>query len=133
MDKLTENFSRSEFACPCHRCAGKTPSVDAELVEAMQAAVDYFEKIYGNRLIAIVTSGNRCAEHNAEVGGAPNSKHVELIAADFYIQGVPPNQLADYLENIGDRDGVDKWGIGKYNTHVHLDVRQGQRARWTVA
>lgn len=131
MGDLTENFSRKEFACPCPRCEGVTPAVDIELVNAMQDSVDYFGGVLGRRLIAKVTSGNRCPEHNAEVGGKPKSSHVAKTGADYFIMGVPINQLADYLETQAERDGVDKWGIGKYNTHVHLDVRRGTRARWT--
>lgn len=105
--------------------------MDIELVQAMQNSVNYFSALRGNSLVAVVTSGNRCAKHNESIGGRPNSQHIDGIAADYFIQGISITQLGDYLETLAERDGVDKWGIGKYTTHVHLDIRRDKRSRWT--
>jgi len=72
-------FKASEFACTCPRpaCVGKTGSIEPDLGERLDAL----------RSICVfpltVTSGLRCPEHNAEVGGAPDSAHLTGQAADI--------------------------------------------------
>ncbi|EDV3146998.1 DUF882 domain-containing protein, partial [Salmonella enterica subsp. enterica] len=45
-------------------------------------------------------------------------------AADIHIEGVTPQQIADYAETI-----LPAGGIGIYPTFTHIDVRKN-RARW---
>jgi uncharacterized protein YcbK (DUF882 family) len=76
-----------------------------------------------------VNCGYRCPSHNLDVGGAPNSLHME-IATDVRPSSNDPDDLEDLLEsaNIFNFDG-----IGIYNTFIHLDSRNfiGRgRARW---
>ena len=62
----------------------------------------------------------RCPEHNAQVGGVPNSQHVLGTAAD--------TQWPDFLSH-----GEYEWyvrqlpfdGIGIYDWGIHVDVRDG--------
>jgi uncharacterized protein YcbK (DUF882 family) len=72
-----------------------------------------------------VTSGYRCANCNKAVGGAENSYHLFGMAADIWVEGISPRQLAEVAENIG-FDGI---GIYPDQGFVHVDVR-GYRARW---
>ena len=110
------NFRRIEFAC---RCGCGFDTVDAELLYVLKMAREYF-----GRPVEI-TSGNRCQRHNAVVGGSPNSMHLESKAADIKIAGVTPDATAAYfIEQY-----PEKYGIGKYNSWVHIDVRPEQ-ARW---
>lgn len=73
----------------------------------------------------IVNSGYRSPEHNAAVGGVPNSQHVLGTAADIRpedLNDLPElQQICDEMNNRG--------GVGFYNTFVHVDVR-GEHARW---
>lgn len=73
----------------------------------------------------IVNSGYRSPEHNAAVGGVPNSQHVLGTAAD-----IRPEDLSDLseLQEICNEMNA-RGGVGFYNTFVHVDVR-GERARW---
>ena len=73
-----------------------------------------------------INSGYRCPAHNAEVGGVPNSQHVEGTAADITYDGID----VDYLAQIAEECGAD--GIGRYYNQdfVHVDVR-GYEARWS--
>ena len=72
-----------------------------------------------------VLSGYRCPAHNEEVGGVPNSQHVEGTASDLTYDGID----IEYLAELAERCGAD--GIGKYPEQgfVHVDTR-GEYARW---
>ena len=50
-----------------------------------------FEGQFGRKVI--MHSGYRDNQHNSAAGGADNSYHKKCMAADFYIPGVPKEQL----------------------------------------
>ena len=125
LGNLTANLSRIEFACPCVRCEEETPVVDIELATAIQAAADHFSNVKGHKVVVIITSGNRCKEYNAKVGGAEHSKHTKALAADVRIPVITPKELYDFFDEYA----PDKWGLGLYERHVHIDVRN-EKARW---
>lgn len=78
-----------------------------------------------------VTSGYRSPEHNAAVGGAKRSEHMDFAAVDFHAGGKhTPIELANALEQHPMHDAL---GLGAYihDGHCHVDVR-GYRARWSV-
>jgi Uncharacterized protein conserved in bacteria len=69
-----------------------------------------------------VSSGYRCAEHNAKVGGsAPHSQHIVGKAADIIV----PDSKHYLVEAIVGNKG----GFGRYDDRCHVDIR-GERARW---
>lgn len=111
--KLSTNFKASEFACKGKGCCS-TVQIDEKLVEYLQKIRDHFGKV-------IITSGYRCQTHNKKVGGASGSRHTKGQAADFYIEGVEPAEIAKYAESIGVK------GIGLYGPEdgnfVHIDTR----------
>jgi uncharacterized protein YcbK (DUF882 family) len=124
--KLSPNFGSHEFAC---RCCGKVPTISRELLTVLETlrtdlgAVD-------EPVAVVITSGYRCPKHNKNVGGAPNSQHVQGIAADIRVvkksgRPVPPALVADYLE----KKYPTAYGVGRYKGWTHIDVRR-QRARW---
>lgn len=106
---LSANFKVREFACKCNKCS--TLKVDELLVDYVQKIRDHFSKPL------IINSGYRCKSHNAEVGGASKSKHLEGMAADIRISGVAPSEIAKYAESLG------VLGIGLYDSFVHIDTR----------
>lgn len=124
--KIGEYFDDYEFACRCDR-----HGVDAEghpILDHIidKRLIDVLDKIRERLGVPItVNSGYRCPEHNEEVGGVPNSQHVEGTAADITYDGID----VDYLAQIAEECGAD--GIGKYYQQgfVHVDVR-GYAARW---
>ena len=110
-------FKRTEFAC---KCGCGFDSVDAELLQALTKIREHF-----NAPIEI-TSGNRCAKHNATIGGEEKSAHIRGLACDFKVKGVDHSTVEAFLESCyGDR-----YGIGSYPNRTHLDVRE-TKARWT--
>lgn len=116
MGDLSANFSRSEFACKCG-CGFNT--VDSELVEVLQIVSDHYSAPVR------INSGARCQTHNEAVGGSAKSQHVMCRAADIQVGGVPPHQVADYIDGLF----PDKYGLGRYTEFTHIDTRSF-KARW---
>lgn len=85
-----------------------------------------------------VTSGIRCPAHNAEVGGAKRSKHLPnkdgfCAASDItYATGTLSNRRILKLYVLADQivGGRGFKGIGLYKGRIHVDSREGRRARW---
>jgi len=114
--QLHKYFTRKEFACKCG-CGFDT--VDAELLGALISLREHFKSPI------IITSGNRCKRHNAEIGGSENSQHMKSKAVDLKVTGIHENQVASYLESTY----TTQYGIGRYTGRTHLDVRKSP-ARW---
>jgi zinc D-Ala-D-Ala carboxypeptidase len=72
-------FQDAEFACTCPRpeCVGKVIHIETALGDKLDA----LRTALGAPIV--VNSGIRCADHNAEVGGAPDSAHLAGQAADL--------------------------------------------------
>ena len=107
---LSANFTSTEFDCQGSGCCSST-IVDEKLVEYLQKIRDHFGKPVN------INSGYRCATHNASVGGATKSNHMDGKAADIRISGVTPLEVAQYAEHIG------ILGIGVYSWGIHIDTR----------
>lgn len=113
--QLSTNFRSTEFDCHGSGCCSST-QIDEKLVEYLQNIRNHFGKPLN------ISSGYRCATHNKNIGGATGSKHSKGQAADIYISGVKPAEIAKYAESIG------ILGIGLYETDkdgyfVHVDTR----------
>jgi uncharacterized protein YcbK (DUF882 family) len=117
MGDISKNFSRNEFKCSCCNFA----TVDVELIKVLEIVRAHFEAPIK------ITSGSRCNEHNAEVGGSQGSKHKLGIAADIVVDGVNPYAVYRFLDN----HMPDKYGIGLYveKGFTHIDIRKS-KARW---
>ena len=114
MDKISQHFLRSEFACKCE-CGFDT--VDVSLIELLEAV-----RLRFDRPITI-NSGCRCEAYNREIGGSENSQHMLGRAADFVIDGIDPSLVQDAC------DELDAPGLGRYDSFTHVDTRTGN-ARW---
>lgn len=112
--KISEHFKLKEFQSPD---TGEV-KVDSKLIEKLEK----LRQRIGKPLI--INSGYRTPEHNAKVGGAKNSLHLQGKAADIRkVEGLTIDEMANLAEMIG----FD--GIGKYSWGIHVDTR-GYRARW---
>lgn len=113
-------FSDSELSC---RCCGQLP--ENGIAERLLQVLDAIRERIGGPVN--LSCAYRCPSHNAEVGGVPDSQHVQGCAADVLCpDGMSVNQLAEIAEECG----AD--GIGRYydSLFVHVDTR-GYAARWT--
>ena len=108
------------FAC---KCCGTLPTngMDMNLINILNEAKIEAEDI---------NSAYRCPEHNAEVGGSPNSQHIEGTAADVDATNFGVEELAQLFESLN-ADGVGRYPDENF---VHCDTRSGRigdNFRWT--
>lgn len=81
-----------------------------------------------------ITSGYRSPAHNSTIGGAKESKHMQGLAADFQVQGVPPKKVHDTIEALIKEGKMHDGGLGLYvratgmGGWVHYDI--GESRRW---
>lgn len=116
MTRLSEHFNSTEFACK-DGCGAS--DVNTELVTVLEDVRAHFNQpVY-------VVSGRRCTKHNNAVGGAKHSQHLLGTAGDIKVKNVAPKVVADYLES----KYPNKYGIGRYKTFTHIDIRKN-KARW---
>lgn len=108
--QFTANFSSTEFECPeCSKT--QIHKISKDLVANLQTLRDQLGKSI------TITSGYRTEEHNAKVGGVPNSQHLFGVAADFTCKDLDKALvLCEKLFN-GIGDGRKK---GKF---IHVDMR----------
>ena len=114
--QLSPHFRVKEFACSD---GTDTIFVSPTLVEVLEKVRLHFGKP------VIVSSGYRTEARNKAVGGAAYSQHKYGMAADIYINGVSPREVAAYAETLL----PDSGGIGVYPAFTHIDVRTA-KSRW---
>lgn len=110
--QLQPNFKSTEFKC---KCGCETMLHDDKLSAYLQKIREHFGKPVH------ITSGYRCAKHNKKVGGSSGSRHTKGQAADFWVEGVKPAEVAKYAECIGVK-GIGLYEAGDGN-FVHIDTR----------
>lgn len=105
-------FTKNEFACKCPRCGGFPVEPNKELVKLADSVRQHFGKPM------IISSGIRCTEHNREVGGVYNSRHLSGKAVDFSVRGLTADQILSYVKSI---PGV-RYSYPIDGSYVHMDV-----------
>lgn len=113
--KLSNNFDRIEFSCKCG-CGFDT--VDVLLLQAAENARKYVGPFTPN-------SACRCVKYNKLVGGVSTSQHLFGKAIDI------PTKNPEGLYNFLDELYPNNYGLGLYNSFVHIDVRD-KKARWSA-
>lgn len=90
------HFLMEEYACDCDGyCDGWPAEMAPELLEKVEDLRRALDRP------VIITSGVRCDQRNAEVGGIPNSWHCVGHAADLYCPGVPYTEVARVARTLG--------------------------------
>ena len=117
-DYLSPHFRRDEFTC--NHCGELPHDPPAQLLQILEDLREEFNAP------VIITSGYRCATHNANVGGAKSSQHRLATAVDVQVKGVDPVTVHGYCQERMKGMG----GLGKYPTFTHVDVRENGPARW---
>ncbi len=112
-------FGRHEFACKCGKCGG----YPVEPAEALARVLDEIRERTG--LPVYINSGIRCAQHNAAVGGASQSRHLYGDAADIRCPGKTTKELYDIACAVLGNSG----GVGLYDWGIHVDART-TKSRW---
>jgi hypothetical protein len=122
MGDLTKNFNRWEFSC---KCGCGFNRIDPELVNQIQRLRDLLWVYTGKEIPITVTSGCRCPDHNAAVGGTRNSFHTLKLAVDIIFKRIPvmfAGRIA-YLANQLDLMKVGGIGVYPDRNFLHLDIR----------
>lgn len=109
-------FTRAEFACQGQDCNGFPEEPKEKLVRLLDAAREHFG------VAGIVSSGVRCGQHNAEVGGVYNSRHLAGLAADVRFVGIDPAAVIAYAYAHGAAYSYSITSGGKSTGYVHIDV-----------
>ncbi len=109
---LGRNFQVGEFAC---KDGSNAVLIDSALVDILQKIRDKFRKPI------TISSAYRTLSYNRSIGSGDYSLHTKGRAADIYIEGVAPLEIAKYAEGLGVK------GIGYYppgdGSFVHVDTR----------
>lgn len=113
---LSTHFKRSEFAC---KCGCGFSDINPKLIEVLEDVRSHFDAP------VIINSGCRCERHNQAVGGKTHSQHLLGNASDIRVKNTAPKAVADYLE----AKYPGKFGVGRYPSFTHIDVRT-VAARW---
>ena len=104
-------FTRAEFRCPCGRCGG----FPAEPAEKLVRLADQVREHFGAP--ALPSSGVRCPEHNKEVGGVWNSRHLAGKALDFRVQGRSAAEVLAFVKTL-----PVHYAYAIDGSYVHMDV-----------
>lgn len=102
-------FKKSEFAC---KCGCSADSMDEKLIRTADKLRSHFG------VAVTVSSGRRCAKHNAKVGGVANSRHTAGKAMDFCVAGKTAAQVLAYVQ----KQPEIRYSYAIDNTYVHMDV-----------
>lgn len=96
--------------CPCGKCAGTLPT------EKLMRLADKVRALAGVPMIP--TSTVRCAQHNAAVGGVPNSRHLYGQAMDFCIKGWNAQKTLALVQ----QQPEVAYAYAIHDSAVHMDV-----------
>ena len=108
-----EYFEKAEFACKCRKYCSGYP---AEPEETLVKAADRMRAHFGAPVL--ISSGLRCRQHNANVGGVPNSRHLTGKAMDFRIPGKKAAAVLEYVQRQPDI----RYAYAIDDEYVHMDV-----------
>ena len=123
-EKITENFSLSEFRC---KDGTDVPEDLMENVTLLCENLQVFRDYIGKPVRVI--SGYRSPKYNRRIGGARRSQHMQAKAADIKVKGMKPSEVKEIIVQLIKEGKMMKGGIGLYTTFTHYDVR-GRNARW---
>ena len=109
-----KHFKRVEFKCRCGNiyCNGYPAEPQEKLVRVAEKVREHFGAT------ATVSSGVRCTQHNANVGGVSNSRHLSGKAMDFCISGKTAAQVLEYVQQQSDI----RYSYAIDSQFVHMDI-----------
>ena len=87
-----------------------------------------FSSIFLKYLLIIINSAYRSPEHNAKIGGKPNSSHIKGLAVDI---SVTDSRTRFIVLNALINAGFNRIGIADTFIHVDLDLDKSSKVIWT--
>jgi uncharacterized protein YcbK (DUF882 family) len=107
--RLTEHFTKEEFACQCECGTG-------EISMILVNALEYTRVHYGKPMR--INSGIRCISHNRKIGSRDTSSHIKCLAVDIACNDKKTRlDLVKYLIRDGEFER-----IGLHDSFIHVDV-----------
>lgn len=108
-------FQKEEFRCQCggKYCDGFPAQPERKLLQLADRVRSHFASP------AIVSSGVRCVTHNANVGGAAGSRHMQGKAMDFTVRGKTASQVLQFVQQQKDV----RYCYAIDGNFVHMDVQ----------
>lgn len=106
-------FKKDEFRCKCGRfCDGFPAQPERKLLFLADRVRGHF----GSPMI--VSSGVRCKQHNANVGGASASRHMSGKAMDFTVKGKTASEVLAFVQTQKDV----RYSYAIDGSYVHMDI-----------
>ena len=106
-------FSRKEFACKCGRyCDGYPAQIQRGVVELADRARAELKGV------GFVSSGLRCPQHNANVGGVSDSRHLNGKAIALRIEGKSARQTLAWAQ----KQPEVRYSYAIDASYVHMDI-----------
>ena len=106
-------FARSEFRCDCGKyCDGFPAEPEQLLVEQAVIVREHFGAP------VFISSGVRCAQHNANVGGVEGSRHRKGKAMDFRVEGYGSSAVLSFVKTLP----AIRYAYAIDGGYVHMDV-----------
>lgn len=105
-------FTRDEFKCKCGKCGGFPVEPKEKLVKLLDGVREHFHAPIH------ISSGVRCQDHNAAVGGVSNSRHLYGKAVDFHVSGIPSSLVLSYVQKL---TGI-RYSYAIDSNFVHMDI-----------
>lgn len=123
--KPSAHFTSTELRCPCCQKVHVEP--------VLLTLVEKIRSILGD-IPMYPTSVYRCPEHNREIGGSPNSKHMLGLAMDFQLKDMAYAEAVKRIEAAYTAGKLPELGgIGRYPNFIHVDAwkaSDGHLRRW---
>lgn len=109
-----KHFAKEEFRCKCggKYCDGFPAQPEKQLIALADRVRSHFASP------AVVSSGVRCATHNANVGGAAASRHMTGKAMDFTVRGKTASQVLAFVQ----RQPEVRYAYAIDGNYVHMDI-----------
>lgn len=128
---ISDDFWLDEFAS--HDGASYPIEWIESRLKPLCQVLEVIREACGGRPVRI-TSGYRSPAHNAKVGGAQHSQHMEGKAADIEIDGMLPSAVHKVILDLYGSGAIEIGGLGVYPNWCHVDIRDrinGHLAQWT--
>ncbi|WMU93390.1 hypothetical protein EMOOHJMP_00197 [Microcystis phage MaAM05] len=116
--QLTTNFKLSEFL---HGDDAIPAPWILDNIYRLANRLQVIRDLLGKPII--INSGYRSKAHNLAVGGASHSQHLNGMAADIVVSGMPAKAVQEFLRHWSG-------GMGCYQHYTHLDIRPTP-VRWS--
>lgn len=107
-------FRKEEFRCKCGGkfCSGFPAQPEKQLV----LLADRVRSHFGAPMT--VSSGVRCRQHNANVGGAAKSRHMSGKAMDFTVRGKTASEVLAFVK----AQPEVRYAYAIDGNYVHMDI-----------